>query len=172
MNYGIVLFPSKAMQDEANGYRRRYDAHYATIEPHITLKEKFEVSDDALPRIVQAIRQVASDHTPVPIDVYKIDSFYPLSTTIFYKIRENEALVSLYEALHREPFPTEREHRAFIPHLTIAQKLTQDEHADVVGQLKMSDVAHSETIDRMHLLYQLENGSWTVYETFLLKGES
>jgi 2'-5' RNA ligase len=32
--------------------------------------------------------------------------------------------------------------------------------------LKMQNVYFEEMIDRFHLLYQLENGSWTVYETF------
>lgn len=34
----------------------------------------------------------------------------------------------------------------------------------------MQEVSHEEIVDRFHLLYQLENGSWTVYETFLLGG--
>ena len=46
------------------------------------------------------------------------------------------------------------------------QKLSSDEHSDVLGQLKMQDISHEEVIDRFHLLYQLDNGSWTVYETF------
>jgi 2'-5' RNA ligase len=32
----------------------------------------------------------------------------------------------------------------------------------------MQGINHEETVDRFHLLYQLENGSWTVYETFRL----
>ncbi len=35
----------------------------------------------------------------------------------------------------------------------------------------MLEVDHTEMVDRFHLLYQLENGSWTVYETFLLGEE-
>jgi len=56
----------------------------------------------------------------------------------------------------------------FVPHITLGQKLSNDEHSDVLGQLSMLDVTHEETIDRIHLVYQLENGSWTVYETFRL----
>lgn len=55
MNYGIVLFPSKSFQDLANGYRRRYDSHYANIAPHITVKERFSLEDKGeLSKLVEA----------------------------------------------------------------------------------------------------------------------
>ncbi|MGE6308574.1 2'-5' RNA ligase family protein, partial [Bacillus safensis] len=60
---------------------------------------------------------------------------------------------------------------AFVPHVTVAQKLSDDEHSDVLGTLKLRKIDHEETVDRFHLLYQLENGSWTVYETFILGEE-
>ena len=60
---------------------------------------------------------------------------------------------------------------AFAPHITIGQKLSNDEHSDVYGSLRMKRFDHEETIDRFHLLYQLDNGSWTVYETFRLGKE-
>ena len=57
---------------------------------------------------------------------------------------------------------------SFIPHITIGQRLSDDEHLDVYSQLKLVDVAHEETVDRFHLMYQLENETWTVFETFRL----
>jgi 2'-5' RNA ligase len=46
--------------------------------------------------------------------------------------------------------------------------MSDGEHADVLGQLRMIEFHHEQTVDRFHLLYQLEDGSWTVYETFQL----
>ena len=77
--------------------------------------------------------------------------------------------MSLHKDLNYNFFGDEPAY-AFIPHVTIAQKLTSGEHDDIIGQLKMIGVNHTETIDRIHLLYQLENGSWNVYETFRLEG--
>ncbi|WP_054710769.1 2'-5' RNA ligase family protein [Bacillus sp. JCM 19041] len=171
MNFGIVLFPSKAFQDTANGYRRRYDAHYANIPPHITVKESFSLLTEDIPVIVDALSQIAMKHSPISIDVYKVDTFYPQSTTIFYKIRENKQLSELNQVLYEAPFPSECAHSVFIPHITIAQKLPQAEHADIVGQLKMIDVSHQETIDKIQLLQQLDNDTWAVYKTFLLRGD-
>ncbi len=56
----------------------------------------------------------------------------------------------------------------FVPHLTIGQGLSDAEHADVLGRLRMKDFYYEQPIDRFHLLYQLENGTWTVHETFRL----
>ncbi|MFC0558123.1 YjcG family protein [Halalkalibacter alkalisediminis] len=167
MKVGIALFPSKQLQDQANSFRMRYDSHYAMIPPHITLKETFDVKEEELPTLVAMLREIAKKAQPALIDIYKVDSFYPQSNTIFFKIREHESLTFLYDQLHSEPFSQNPKY-GFIPHLTIGQELSDDEHADVVGRLKMRNFEFQEVINRMQLLYQLENGSWSVYETFHL----
>src|SRR5699024_3657769 len=59
----------------------------------------------------------------------------------------------------------------FVPHITIAQKLVEDEHSDVFGSLRMKKIALEDTVDRFQLMYQLDNQSWTVYETFVFGKE-
>ena len=48
--------------------------------------------------------------------------------------------------------------------------MSDTEHDDIYGQLRMTGVNEHETIDSIHLLNQLENGSWTTIETFRLTG--
>ncbi|WP_017728297.1 YjcG family protein [Halalkalibacterium ligniniphilum] len=170
MKYGVALFPSKTLQDVANSYRMRYDSHYSFIPPHVTLREGFELDEKDLPTIVDQIRSIASEATPFSLEVYKADTFYPQSNVLFFKIREHEMLTFLYNRLHEPPFPKNHDYN-FVPHVTIGQDLSQDELFDVLGQLKMKQFHHEELVDRIQLLYQLENGSWTVYETFLLGKE-
>ena len=79
--------------------------------------------------------------------------------------------MDLHNDLNKDFFGDQPEY-AFVPHITIAQKLSSGEHDDIIGQLKMVGVDHSEIVDRIHLLYQLEDGSWTVYETFRLQGNN
>ncbi|NQD53394.1 hypothetical protein HP440_23200, partial [Bacillus altitudinis] len=86
------------------------------------------------------------------------------------KVEPNEELMTLNEKLYTDPLAGTPEY-AFVPHVTVAQKLSDDEHSDVLGTLKLRKIDHEETVDRFHLLYQLENGSWTVYETFILGEE-
>ncbi len=167
MKYGVVAFPSKKLQDLANAYRKRYDPHYALITPHMTVKAVFEANDQEIEEVAKAIKAVTNKHKPFELNVSKVSSFAPITNTIYFKAELNDDLVALHKDLNNN-FPGDKPEFAFVPHVTIAQKLTSGEHDDIIGQLKMIGVDHTETIDRLHLLYQLEDGSWTVYETFRL----
>jgi 2'-5' RNA ligase len=170
MKYGVVIFPSKKLQDLVNSYRKRYDPHYALITPHLTLKGAFQADDERIKDIASELSNVAKKHQPFDMKVLKVSSFSPVNHVIYLKVDENETLTALHEDLHND-FLGEKPEYAFVPHITLAQKLSNDEHSDVYGQLRMLDFTHEETVDRFHLLYQLENGSWTVYETFRLGKE-
>jgi 2'-5' RNA ligase len=167
MKYGVVAFPSKKLQDLANGYRKRYDPHYALITPHLTVKGVFEANDQEIEEVSKAIKEVTKKHGPFELNVSKVGTFAPITNTIYFKAILNDELAALHKDLNYDFFGKEPEY-AFVPHVTIAQKLSSGEHDDIIGQLKMIGVDHTETIDRLHLTYQLEDGSWTVYETFRL----
>ncbi|MBE1556923.1 YjcG family protein [Sporosarcina limicola] len=167
MKFGIVVFPSKKLQDLANAYRKRYDPHYALITPHMTVKDVFEANEQEIKDVAKAIKEVAKKHSPFELNVSKVGTFAPITNTIYFKATTNDDLLALHKDLNYDFFGAESEF-AFVPHITIAQKLSSGEHDDIIGQLKMVGVDHTETVDRLHLLYQLEDGSWTVYETFRL----
>lgn len=167
MKFGIVLFPSKSIQDLANSYRKRYDPHYALITPHLTLRAAFEATEEQIGDIAQALRQIAKQTAKFPLHITKYHSFSPVNNVIYLRVEANEQIVSLHDALHSGALAATTDY-AFVPHITIGQKLSNDEHSDVLGKLKMERIDHTETIDRFHLVYQLENGAWNVHETFLL----
>lgn len=171
MKYGVVAFPSKKLQDLANGYRKRYDPHYALITPHMTIKGVFDADDKEIEQVANAIKEVASKHKPFELNVSKVSTFAPITNTIFFKVTVNDDILALHKDLNEDFFGDPSEY-SFVPHITIAQKLTSGEHDDIIGQLKMVGADHTEMIDRIHLLYQLEDGSWTVYETFRLDGDN
>ena len=169
MKFGIVIFPSKKIQDYANSFRRRYDPHYALIPPHLTLKAAFEATEEEIKEIAKKINTIARNFGPVDLKINKISSFKPVNNVIYLKVESPEEL----EKLHFElctTFDGNLEYN-FVPHITIGQKMSDDEHSDVYGSLRMTELDFKETTERIHLLYQLENGSWTVYETFRLGKE-
>ncbi|WP_026690131.1 YjcG family protein [Alteribacter aurantiacus] len=171
MKYGIAIFPSKKLQDVANSYRKRYDSHYSLIPPHVTIKEAFESEEEDLPELLEEMRSVASETSPFTMEVYKFGSFHPVTNTIYMKVRENDTLTTLRERLNSGKLEHHYDYQ-FVPHITIGQQLDNDECSDVFGRLKMESVNHEELVDRFSLLYQLDNNTWTVYETFRLgKGE-
>lgn len=170
MKYGIVIFPSKKLQDLANSYRKRYDPHYALIPPHLTLKTVFETSDDDIKDISNKLHEIVKNVEPLNLNVTKVSSFQPVNNTIYFKVEQTPELEKLHTELYSH-LPGGEPEYAFVPHITIGQKLSDDEHSDVYGQLRMLGINHEETVDRIHLLYQLENGSWTVFETIRLGKE-
>ena len=149
MKYGIVAFPSKRLQDLANTYRKRYDSHYSKITPHVTLKEAFEADEKEISNISQTIATIAANHAPLNIHASKVS----------YLHQDLQQQLNIGNPKH-----------VFIPHITIAQDLTETEHDDIYGQLRMIGVNEQEVINRIHLVYQLEDGSWTTYETYRLTG--
>lgn len=155
------------MQDVANSYRKRYDSHYSLIPPHLTLKEVFEATEDQIDEIAANLRKIAEETNPFTLNVTKVSSFSPANNVIYLKVEQKPELTSLYNKLHEGNLEQPTEY-SFIPHITIGQRLSDDEHLDVYSQLKLVDVAHEETVDRFHLMYQLENETWTVFETFRL----
>ncbi|KKI93677.1 hypothetical protein WQ54_03460 [Bacillus sp. SA1-12] len=167
MKYGIALFPSKKLQDLANSYRKRYDTHYALVPPHVTLKTSFEATDEELTQITRELRNIAEEASPLKLTIKKVSSFAPVNNVIYLKVEPTDELQGLHEKLHNGVLKSQPEY-SFVPHITIGQNLSDDEHSDVLGSLRMLDITHEEVVNRFHLLYELENGSWTVYETFLL----
>ncbi|GGP14485.1 YjcG family protein [Oceanobacillus neutriphilus] len=170
MKYGIAIFPSKTVQDQANALRKRYDPRYSLIPPHITLKYPFETNSDEIDEVVQALHKIAGSVDPFYIHINKVSTFEPVTNTIYLKVEPIEQLKMLNEQLQQGIFENNQDH-SFVPHITIAQDLVHDEFRDVVGRLKMEGFEIKDYIDRFQLLYELENGSWTVYETFLLGKE-
>ena len=169
LKYGIVAFPSKKIQDLANTYRKRYDPHYALITPHITLKDAFDADEAQMDQISSNLQQVASQFAPLQIHASRISSFYPTTNTIYFRIEPTPQLENIQKQI-QEKINFGAPKHVFVPHITIAQKLSSSEHDDVHGQLRMVGVDEKDVIDRFHLLYQLEDGSWTTYETYKLTG--
>ncbi|GLC87719.1 YjcG family protein [Lysinibacillus piscis] len=169
MKYGIVAFPSKKLQDLANTYRKRYDPHFAQITPHMTLKDSFDASEEEIQSVIKQLDELARNVAPLQIHASRISSFYPTTNAIYFRVEPTEQLTTLHQALEEKISFGEAKH-VFVPHITIAQKMSDSEHDDVYGQLRMAGVDEKDVIDRIHLLYQLEDGSWTTFETFRLTG--
>lgn len=170
INYGVVIFPSKPIQDDANSYRKRYDPKYALIPPHITLKEPFMADEEKLNDLIIELKHIANETKPFNIEINKFSSFAPVTNTIYFKIEPVKELEDLFNKMHQGKFENNAEH-SFVPHITVAQKLSEAEYSDVHATLQMTNIKYTDYIDRFQLVYELENGSWTVYETFVFGQE-
>lgn len=169
LKYGIVAFPSKKIQDLANTYRKRYDPHYALITPHLTLKDAFDADESQIVEISKSLEEISAQFAPLQIHASRISSFYPTTNAIYFRVEPTAQLENLHTSIQEKINLGVPKH-VFAPHITIAQKMTASEHDDIFSQLRMVGVDETDVIDRIHLLYQLEDGSWTTYETYKLTG--
>lgn len=167
MKYGIAIFPSKAIQDEANALRKRYDPEYAMIPPHITLKPGFDLGDTSISDITKILHEISNNTKPFNININKVSTFAPVTNTIYFKVDPEPELDALHKKIQEGISSHDnKDEFSFVPHITISQDLVDEEYHDVFGSLKMKKVELVDYVDRMQLCYQLDNGSWQVHETF------
>lgn len=169
MQYGIVVFPRKDVQDRANSYRKRYDPHYSLIPPHITLLKKIELTDEEVESTAQKLDEISANVAPFTAHLHKVSHFFPVTPTVYLAVEDPKPFEQLHQLL-LSVFPHHKPEFDFIPHLTIGQKMEEQELHDIYGRLRMMDFGLTSKIDRFHLMYQLENESWSIYQTFVLRG--
>lgn len=169
MNYGIVIFPPKDIQDFANSYRKRYDPHYLLIPPHITLREKEEWDEVKLERAVAHLNEVADKLVSFEAVFNRFSSFNPVSNVIYLALEDTGPFEHCRNEICQDLLHQEQQDYHYNPHLTVGQNLGDDEFHDILSSLRKTDVQMSYLVDRFHLVYQTENLAWTVYQTFLLQ---
>lgn len=168
MKYSIVVFPSSKVQEVANSYRKRYDPAYSLIPPYIRLKEAFELDESQLPHLVSHLELVANSTEAFTANFHRVSSFHPTNNVIYLAVQNKEPFEQLHAKIV-EKVVQEKETYAFVPHLTFGRDLSNDELRDITGQLSMVKFDLTSDVDRFHLIYELEDGIWSVYQTFLLK---
>lgn len=170
MKYGIAVFPEKQVQDAADGWRARHDPNYCNIPAHMTIREAEEWSDGQLATAIEQLDAAAALTAPFRISFNRVSSFYPVSNVLYLALEDPAPMIRLHENVCNGPLAIQARRYVYTPHVTLAQQLSDDELHDLYGNWRMSKIDLTTTIDRIHLLYQTEKGSWTAYQTFLLKG--
>jgi 2'-5' RNA ligase len=170
MKYGIVVFPPKEVQDFANNYRKRYDPQYNLIPPHITVRSRQHFTQEQTEEIVALLEKAAQQTVPFTVHLNRFSTFYPASNVIYIAMADTSPLVKLHDLVCQGILKDESSY-TYTPHITVGQNMGDDELHDVLASLRKKTVDFRFQIDRIHLLYQTENESWTAYQSFLFKGK-
>lgn len=168
MRLVVAIYPPKEVQDVANSFRKRYDPLYSLIAPHIKLTDVLHLSEQQVPNIVQHLHQVAQSTAPFKVEIHKVSHFHPTNNVIYFAILDKEPLTLLHQKIYNPNIIEQKPAYAYVPHLTIGQKLSDDELHDVYGQLRMRHFHFQFTVTQFHLLQQMENEKWITYQTFNL----
>ncbi|REK76282.1 2'-5' RNA ligase family protein [Paenibacillus paeoniae] len=170
MLYGIALFPEKEVQDAANSWRIRHDPHYCKIPPHLTLREAEEWSEEKLQLAISHLKTITTHLKPFQMTFNRVSSFFPVSHVLYYALEDPSPVVKLHQDVCSGPLAITRPKYVYTPHVTIGQQMSEGELHDLQGKLKMRQIHLTSHVDRLHLLYQTDQGTWTAYQSFQLEG--
>lgn len=170
MIYGIALFPDKEVQDAANSWRIRHDPHYCNIPAHMTLREAEEWDAIMVERAVTHLEEITRSIKPFHVTFNRVSTFFPVANVLYYALEDPSEVVKLHQAICSGPGMQQPYNYVYTPHVTIGRNMPEGELHDLYGKLRMSDIKLTSFIDRIHMLYQTEQGGWTAYQSFQLRG--
>ncbi|GAA0380586.1 2'-5' RNA ligase family protein [Bacillus horti] len=169
MRLGIVIFPGQDLQERANSYRKRYDPHYKLISPHLTLKEAFDAESNQVGAIVEHLKTIADQTSAFDLFINKVSHFQPTNNVIYFAVQESSELLDLYTNLQSSELLQHEKPYAFVPHITIGQKMMDDELKDVYARLRTEKMEYTVPVQQFHLVEQQEDKKWSIYQSFALK---
>lgn len=115
---------------EMDGIRRALSsAEIDRIPPHITLVPPANVREEDVPAATDLVRGVAADFAPLALDIGPAASFLPANPVCYLSVDGDPAaiasLASLVASLATGPFaaPPGRRRRAYVPHVTVNQRM-------------------------------------------------
>ncbi|MGH8015228.1 MAG: 2'-5' RNA ligase family protein [Candidatus Zixiibacteriota bacterium] len=120
--YAVVIFLPAHLDELIYPLRQKFDPLYNKVPGHITIVFPFE-TPLSLNDLSTALKHELKDIRPIEIELESIGDFYPVSPTIYWKIKSCEPVQMLYHTLHSKldlPIPFKQ----FTPHVTIAREIS------------------------------------------------
>jgi 2'-5' RNA ligase len=149
-----------------NPLRKKYDTKTAAaIDAHVTLAGPCNTAL-TVANITKIAARVAYNAVPFELTIIGVDTFLPVSSTIFLHVGPKERLVALHDELAaqlrwEEAFP-------YHPHVTITEYLSPEETSEVARELRTSNIHETDVLDTITLLEKGSDGKWALLREFQL----
>lgn len=121
-SYAIVIFLPSHLDELIYPLRQKFDPLYNKVPGHITIVFPFETTM-TLNDLSTVVKQELQSVRPIEIELESIGDFYPISPTIYWKLKTCEPIKMLYHTLHTKlelPIP----YKQYIPHVTVAREIS------------------------------------------------
>lgn len=138
----VGAFPTGELAERIQALRQRYDAKTARITaPHVTLVGTYWRTGSATPEneteAIARLQDVQNQIQPFELVLGGIRSFLPGTTVIYLHVEPTDGLLAarriLLQALGQD------KHRHFVPHLTLAMRLSRAKTKSLLAQLQQSE---------------------------------
>jgi GNAT superfamily N-acetyltransferase/2'-5' RNA ligase len=134
------------LSDEIDGLRRALGSpELERIGPHCTLVPPVNVAEADMGDACAILRSGASQAGPLTVKLGPPATFYPPNPVCYLPVRGDlEGLSGLRDSLQGGPLapPAGRPRRAFVPHVTIRQKMPADLIEPALGILSHFEASH------------------------------
>ena len=164
--YSLVVFLPRELDRYVMPLREKYDPIYKAIPSHICVVFPFQYAgpvDELAGRLSEELEQLPA----FPIELDSIGDFYPKVPVIYWKVRENQSLSTLYYKLSARLDLT-LPHRTYIPHVTVAREISS--HRVMMIKEKIVPYLPTETFTcrKIDLITPLRGDRWVSVRTFSL----
>ncbi|MBK5222681.1 MAG: GNAT family N-acetyltransferase [Acidimicrobiia bacterium] len=176
----VALMVPEPHRTEIDGLRRAVGGDLARIEPHITLVPPVNVRDEAMGEALSILRDAAAaQEGPLDLTIGPAASFAPTNRVLYLRVDGSPIVLSALERLRASVLQgvlRRDEQRAFVPHVTLTNRLGGHGSPSGEGTTESDDdisiVAHAVSLlghyqvsarfERLDLLcYGLEDRRWT-----------
>jgi 2'-5' RNA ligase len=165
--FGIAHMFKGQVADVVDNLRKKYDEKTANaIGPHVTVAGSCN-SDMTDEEVTTILSLVASKTRSFKLTITNIDTFLPVSSTSFLRIKSKKRLITLHNKLvsklgWEEVF-------LYYPHVTITEYLSPKETFEVVSEMRKIKFHETDILDTIALLQKNQNGKWILLQEFQLK---
>ncbi len=166
----IALLPPLAIQGYANEVKEYFAQNHNSrgalnSPPHITLQPPFEWQLDQQALLEEALSRFTKSQMPVPISLNGFGAFPP--RVIYINVLKTPQLLTLQQDLSRYCEASLgiiklSQHRAFVPHLTVAfRDLTKEHFCDAWDKFATKQVEYEFIVPQLTLLIH-DGKRWNV----------
>ena len=167
--YLVALLFNADVAAEINGVRRALgSSQISRIPPHITLIPPLNLLTDAAHDPEELVRDVVGTLEPFQLHLGAADTFPDNPGVLFFAVDQSAELSRLRGRLHEAiPGAADRDHRAFIPHVTLISR--RDDHPLASLAVELSHYSRATRIEGVSLMTQVEDAPerpWRLVATY------
>jgi 2'-5' RNA ligase len=127
----VALVVPEPYRSEVDGLRRAFGGDLERIQPHVTVVPPVNVRDEALPEALALLRAAAAELAgPLVLGVGPGATFMPANRVVYLAVDGVEAQLGALDRLRagaNDGVLTREDHRSFVPHVTISNRVDADD---------------------------------------------
>lgn len=165
--FALIIFLPEQLDAIIAPLRERFDPDYSVVSSHLSLVAPFE-TDKPVNTITKIVRAELEDLQDLKIELDSIGDFYPAFPLIYWAIKPNKEINSLYKTLYAR-LEVGLPYKSYQPHVTVAREIS--DHRVLLVKEKIVPYLPNESFvaTAVDLVAPVAGQNWVSVRTFPLK---